>query len=199
MSNFATVGQVLFLVFASGVVTLALFVSVGIAMLWRLRRRNRLHPNVATMAPLAWLIFPGSPARLHRRLRAAIATATFRLPGHGRRKVPSSSVDDLVESLVSEAVAIDEQLVLAARAPRAVRQRILAVTVPQVEKVETLAGRLAVIVSASARPGGMPAANAIQALEDRLDALEVSRQEIINLEAALHFDHAPELDRSSEL
>jgi hypothetical protein len=89
--------------------------------------------------------------------------------------------------------------VLAGRAPRAVRHRIMAVTAPQVTKIETIAGRLAVIVSASARPGGLPAANAIQALEDRLDALEVSRQEIIDLAAALHFDHTPEMDRSSEL
>lgn len=196
MSNFAAVGQVLFVLFASGVVTLALFGSVGIAMLWRLRRRNRLHPKVATMAPLIWLAHPGAPARMHRRLRAAIATASFRLPGQGRRKVPASSVDDLVESLLHEAAAVDEQLVLAARAPRAVRIRIMAVTAPQVTKIETIAGRLAVIVSSSARRGGLPAANAIQALEDRLDALEVSRQEIIDLEAALNFDHTPEENRA---
>ena len=199
MSNFATVGQVLFLFFASGVVTLALFGSVGIAMLWRLRRRNRLHPKVSTAAPLIWLAHPGAPARMHRRLRAAIDTASFRVPGQGRRKVPASSVDELIATLVQEAAAIDEQLVLAARAPRAVRQRIIAVTAPQVTKIEALAGRLAVIVSATARPGGLPAANAIQALEDRLDLLEVSRQEIIDLEAALHFDHTtPEMDRSAE-
>lgn len=198
MSNFSSVGQLLFVAFASSVVLLVLFGTVGIAALWRLRRRNRLHPKVSTMAPLIWLVHPGAPARMHRRLRGAIATATFRLAGQGRRKVPSSSVDDLVTSLLHEAAAVDEQLVLAARAPRAVRLRIIAVTAPQVAKIETIAGRLAVIVSASARPGSMPAANAIQALEDRLDALEVSRQEIIDLETALHFTSAPELDRSAE-
>jgi hypothetical protein len=196
MSNFSDVGHVLFLVFASGVVLLVLFGSVGIAALWRLRRRNRLHPKVPTAAPLSWLVHPGAPARMHRRLHAAVATASFRLPGQGRRKVPSSSVDDLVTSLLHEAAAIDEQLVLAGRAPRAIRQRILAVTGPQVTKIETLSGRLAVIVSSTARPGGMPAANAIQAIEDRLDALEVSRQEIIDLEASLHLSSSPEFDPS---
>jgi hypothetical protein len=95
MSNFAFVGHVLLLLFASGVVTLALFGSLGIAMLWRLRRRNRLHPKVATMAPLIWLAHPGAPARMHRRLRAAIATASSCLqrrrpdrvaPPRGRRR-----------------------------------------------------------------------------------------------------------------
>jgi hypothetical protein len=67
-----------------------------------------------------------------------------------------------------------------------VRRRLVAVTEPHVARLETVAARLAVLVSASARPGGMPAENALQALEDRLDALEVSRQEIADLEAALH-------------
>lgn len=198
MSNFEIVGQLLFVAFASAVVVLALFSSVGIATLWRLRRRNRLHPNISTGVPLSWLVHPGEPARLHRRLRAAVATASFRAPGRGRRRLPASSVDDLVEALLAEAAAIDEQLVLAGRAPRAVRRRIVAVARPQVAKVEALAGRLAVIVSSNARPGGMPTANAIQAIEDRLDLLEVSRQEIIDLEAALHVDHIAEMDRSSE-
>jgi hypothetical protein len=196
MSNFASVGHLLFVAFATGVVLLALFGSVGIAALWRLRRHNRLHPRIATGAPLIWLVHPGAPARLHRRLRAAAATASFRLPGQGRRKVPASSVDDLVQSLIAEAAALDEQLVLAGRAPRAVRHRIVRVSTPQVEKIELLAGRLAVIVSATARPGGLPAANAIQAIEDRLDALEVSRQEIIDLEAALHMHVVQEMDPS---
>ena len=35
----------------------------------RLRRRNRVHPKVASPAPLRWLVMPSTPARLHRRLR----------------------------------------------------------------------------------------------------------------------------------
>jgi hypothetical protein len=66
------------------------------------------------------------------------------------------------------------------------------VTAPQVAKLEAIAGRLAVLVSASARPGGAPAASALQALEDRLDAIEVSRQEIADLEAALFVDLSAE-------
>jgi hypothetical protein len=175
----------LLLAFLTLVVTFAVTASLGMVVLWRLRRRNRLHPKWPTSAPLLWLVHPGAPARLHRRLRAAVATAHYRAPGRGRRKVPHSSVDELVGELLHEAAAIDQQLVLAGRAPRQVRNRLLAVTAPQVAQLEAIAGRLAVLVSASARPGGTPAATAIQALEDRLDALEVSRQEIADLEAML--------------
>lgn len=184
--------RVLLWVFSFAFVAFALFTSLGLVALWRLRRRNRLHPRWPTMAPLVWLVHPGVPARLHRRLRAAVSTAHYRAPGRGRHKVPSSSVDELVVELLHEANALDEQIVLAGRAPRSIRRRLLAVTAPQVDKLEAIAGRLAVLVSAAARPGGAPAANAIQALEDRLDAIEVSRQEIADLEAALFVDLAAE-------
>ncbi|MEA3019591.1 MAG: hypothetical protein QOI47_1115 [Actinomycetota bacterium] len=176
------------LAFASMVIVFTLASSVGLVVLWRLRRRNRVHPQWPTMAPLSWLVHPGTPARLHRRLRHAVATAQYRSPGKGRHRVPGSSVDELIAELLHEAAGVDEQLVLADRAPRAIRKRILGVTIPQVAKLEAIAARLAILVSASARPGGVPAANALLALEDRLDAIEVSRQEIADLEAALQVD-----------
>lgn len=184
--------RLLLWLFVFALLAFGIFSSVGLVAVWRLRRRNRIHPKWPTMAPLAWLVHPGLPARLHRRLRAAVATAHYRAPGRGRHKVPSSSVDELVAELLHEAAALDEQIVLAGRAPRSIRRQLLAVTAPQVTKLEAIAGRLAVLVSASARPGGAPAASAIQALEDRLDAIEVSRQEIADLEAALFIDLAAE-------
>ena len=192
-------GRLLLIVFLVALAMLAIFSSIGIAALWRLRRHNRLHPRWPTMAPLRWLVHPGRPARLHRRLRAAVATAGYRSPGRGRHKVPHSSVDELVLCFLHEAHAVDEQLVLAGRAPAAVRRRIVGVTEPQVAKLETIAGRLAVLVSSSVRPGGQPAANAIQALEDRLDAIEVSRQEIADLEAALFVDLTADDEDNAEL
>jgi hypothetical protein len=185
--------------FSIALVAFVIFSSVGLVALWRLRRRNRLHPRWPTMAPLTWLVHPGLPARLHRRLRAAVATASYRMPGRGRHKVPHSSVEELILELLHEAAAVDEQLVLAGRAPRAIRRQIVSVTEPQVAKLEAIAGRLAVLVSASARPGGAPAANAILALEDRLDAIEVSRQEIADLEAALFIDLSADTPNRSEL
>jgi hypothetical protein len=189
-------GRLLLFLFLVAAASFVLFASIGIALLWRLRRRNRLHPSWPTSAPVLWLVHPGRPARLHRRLRAAVATAGYRAPGRGRHKVPHSSVDELVTALVHEAVALDEQLVIAGRAPAVVRRRLVATTAPQVAKLESVAGRLAVLVSASARPGGVPAAEALQALEDRLDAIEVSRQEIADLEAALFVDLTADDTRS---
>lgn len=165
-------------------------IALGL-VLWRLGRRNRLHPSVATTAPVTWLVSPSRPARLHRRLQAAVHTAGYRAPGRGRRKVPTSSVDELVQELVREATAVDQQLVVAARAPRRVRVRLLGVCDPQVAQLERLAARLAVLVSAGARPGGAPAAAAIRSLEERLDALESARQEIADLEAMLHHTSGP--------
>jgi hypothetical protein len=165
-------------------------VALGL-LLWRLGRRNRLHPSTPTPAPVAWLLSPARPARLHRRLRAAVLTAHFRAPGRGRRKVPTSAVDELVAELLREAVAVDHQLVVAARAPLRVRTRLLGVAEPQVAKLEQLAARLAVLVSATATPGGAPAAAAIGALEERLDALEAARQEIADLEAMLQVAPRP--------
>lgn len=181
-------GRLLIFAFLSALAGLLLFSSLGVAVLWRLRRRNRLHPAWPTSAPLLWLFHPGRPARLHRRLRAAVATANYRSPGRGRHKIPHSSVEELTASLLQEAAAVDEQIVIAGRAPLAIRRQLLAVAAPQVETLEGLAGRLAVLVSSSARPGGVPAAHALIGLEDRLDALEVSRQEIADLEAALFID-----------
>src|SRR3954465_12263710 len=108
------------------VLTFAFASSVGLVVLWRLRRRNRLHPRWPTSAPLSWLLHPGAPARLHRRLRHAVATAHYRSRGLGRHKVPGSRVGDLISELLHEAAAVDEQLVLAGRAPRPIRRRLLA-------------------------------------------------------------------------
>ena len=178
------VADVLLVLVVSFVALMALSsVALGLA-LWRLGRRNRLHPATPTPAPITWLVSPQRPARLHRRLQAAVVTANHREPARSRRrgrKAPTTSVDDLVQELVREAAAVDQQLVVAARAPRRVRVRLLGVCDPQVAQIERVAARLAVLASADARPAGA----AIAALEDRLDALEAARQEIADLEALL--------------
>lgn len=158
-------------------------VALGLA-LWRLGRRNRVHPAIPTPAPVTWLASPQRAARLHRRLRAAVVTANHREPtrrSRQRRGLPTTSVDDLVHDLIREAAAVDRQLVVAARAPRRVRVRLLGVCEPQVAQIERVAARLAVLASADARPSGA----GIGALEDRVDALEAARREIADLEVLL--------------
>src|SRR5688572_29193347 len=109
-----TVTVALLVVLAVTALGVVLPVSV---LLWRFRRRNRLHPRVPTAAPTAWLASPARAARLHRRLRTATLVASVSMPAGRRRAANGSPVDDLAAELLQEAAALDQQLAMAARAP----------------------------------------------------------------------------------
>jgi hypothetical protein len=177
------------------VIFVLFWVSSTAVVLWRLRRRNRVHPRVASAAPLSWLASPGRAARLHRRLRAAVAAAQFR-PGPRRRRrhlMPAGRVHELVTELVQEAVAVDDQLVQAALAPAAVRRHLLAMLETHVVHVECLARRLAALRPDAGRSAASSAA-ALRSLGERVDALEDARSEIDELEALLRLTAGPPLD-----
>ena len=78
--------------------TLLVAAAVGLAM-WQLHRRNRVSPRTPTAAPITWLASPQRASRLHRRLRAAVATARFRPPGSPKRHQPAADLGDLVDDL----------------------------------------------------------------------------------------------------
>ena len=80
---------------------------------WRLRRRNRVHPKVASPAPLRWLVTPSTPARLHRRLQTTVRVASV----HTGRELPSAVAEHAVE--------LDRRVVLAARQPYTSRSAAL--------------------------------------------------------------------------
>jgi hypothetical protein len=170
------------------------WVSSTAVVLWRLRRRNRVHPRVASAAPLWWLVSPGRAARLHRRLRAAVAAAQFR-PGPRRRRhlVPAGRVPELVTELVQEAAAVDDQLVQAALAPASVRRHLLVMLEAHVVHVEGLARRLAALRPDAGRSAASSAA-ALRNLDERVEALENARSEVDELEALLRFTAGPPLD-----
>lgn len=174
-------GDILLFVAAVTATVVLLTGAAAAVVLWRLRRRNRVHAAAPAVAPLSWLVSPGRPARLHRRLQGAARTAQHR-PGRGRRRRTSAAPgDELLDQLLDAAVALDRQLVVAARAPWSVRPGLLAAAERQVVRLEVLAGRLAVLASSEA----VPASARLGELEERLDALEVARQEIAQLEAML--------------
>lgn len=85
-----------------GAVAAAVLVPIAIIR-WHLRRRNRVHPRIASPAPLRWLVAPSAPARLHRRLQTTVRVAST----HTGRAVP-------VE-IAEHAVELDRRVVLAAR------------------------------------------------------------------------------------
>lgn len=111
----------------AGLVVVGGIVAAGLVVRWRLRRANRLHPKVATPAPVTWLVAPTTPARLHRRLQATVRVAS--LPaGNGP---PAAVVDRVVE--------LDHRLVLAARLPTGRRGRELRALAGAVDELDRLA------------------------------------------------------------
>lgn len=118
------------LVVALGV--LAVVVAVGIvvpvvAVRWRLRRRNRVHPKVASPAPLSWLVSPAAPARLHRRLQATVRVASVHRP----RRAP--------DDVALHAIELDRRIVLASRRPHGERGPALRALRAEVDELDRLA------------------------------------------------------------
>ena len=109
-------------------VLLALFVTwvalfgLGLGLeRWRQSRANRVSPAVKSPAPIRWLGSWSRPARLHRRLRAAVVLIHLS-PSPRTREAPSLSVDALRRDLEYQAVELDQHLVVAARHPRTYRR-----------------------------------------------------------------------------
>ena len=107
-------------------VTVSLVVTV-LVVRWRLRRRNRVHPKVASPAPLRWLVVPSTPARLHRRLQTTVRVASV----HTGRELPSAVADHAVE--------LDRRVVLAARQPYASRAAALRALRSEADELDRLA------------------------------------------------------------
>lgn len=108
------------------VVALGMVVPVLIVR-WRLRRRNRVHPKVASPAPLRWLVMPSTPARLHRRLQTTVRVASV----HSGRELPLAVADHAVE--------LDRRVVLAARQPYASRAAALRALRAEADELDRLA------------------------------------------------------------
>lgn len=108
-------------VVALGIVVPVLFVR------WRLRRRNRVHPKVASPAPLRWLVVPSTPARLHRRLQTTVRVASV----HSGRDLPLAVAEHAVE--------LDRRVVLAARQPYASRAAALRALRAEADELDRLA------------------------------------------------------------
>lgn len=170
-----------------------LSVAVGLG-LWALTRHNRVSHEHATAAPLSWVVSPARPARMHRRLRTAVGWVERPLPGE-----PASQHDHLRTKLVDQAVALDLQLVRAARAPRRHRRA----TVRQLSGGVTEVERLAVRVHGLTRPvgvplSGMPAASPsvqqnLADLRHHLDLLDAAHRELTDVERNAGLGPAPDL------
>jgi hypothetical protein len=110
----------------AAVITVAVIIPI-MAVRWRLRRRNRVHPNVPSPAPLTWLVAPSTPARLHRRLQVTVRVAST----HTGRQVPLAVAEHAVE--------LDRRVVLAARQPYGARGALLRDLRAQADELDRLA------------------------------------------------------------
>jgi len=144
---------------------------------WRVRKQLRVRPSVRSVAPTYWLMATTEPARLHRRLRRASATARTA----GERGGPT--IAELADELQDHAVALEHHLVLLSRVWRRERtaRRDL---VGQVVQLEQLSSRLTISAMEVTRPRALSAGspNLLNELTERIDALDQAREELTELE-----------------
>ena len=180
--------EILLAVFAFMLTWVALAAIGMVVLRWRLGRANRVSPAVKSPAPLLWLWTPMRAARLHRRLRTAVALIHLS-PSPRTRQAPSLSVDELRRELEYQAVELDQHLVIAVRHPRSHRRGLLASLDVQVGEVERLALRL----SNMSRPTGTPSSGwagpvtppeVLERMSEQLDLLDAAQLELAEIERA---------------
>lgn len=146
--------------------------------LWWLRFRNRVGRHVPSDAPLHWLWSPTPPARLHRRLRAAVRISE-------RAVKRSKALAPVSAELVDQAVVTDADVVVASRLARAQRRGRLTALTTHVDTIEQLALRVSEL--AHRRELALPAdgRGALEALEERIDLVEQAHDELRRLEGSV--------------
>jgi hypothetical protein len=149
----------------SGVATVA-------ALVWALRRRNRVAHGVRSPAPLLWLCSPVAPARLHRRLRRAVHVAD-----DAATRDRSGAVAELASRLASEAVLLDAELVRVWALPHRARRSYLTDVSARAVTVETSAVRLSGLVPVPVR-NHPSRSEGLQQLTERIDLLVAARADV---------------------
>jgi hypothetical protein len=153
-----------------GVAVVALAVAGAVAFA-RQGKRDYDHSNevvagTATNAPPSWAGDHAPEAKLHRRLRDAVAA------------LPRDDVNALEARLAIEqlALAVDDQLVTVARLPERVRAEPLAQVTAAVEAVEDGVARVA--ANELGQHGAAAVEAALQQLQERVELLAQAHQEL---------------------
>ncbi len=140
------------IVMAVAVGTATLF--IGFAVL-SLRRANRVSPRRRGWAPTRWMWSPSRQARLHRRLRDAVASVRLAVPPPRRRRSPTP-LQDMADELEELAADTDRSLALSRSVHGRDRAVGLSVIAARVESIER-SGRRLVTVAAELDPQLMSA------------------------------------------
>ena len=164
-----------------GAAGFACFVGALTYARWRLRKQLRVRPSTRSAAPTSWLVSTSEPARLHRRLRRAAATA--RVAG-GRG---DATIKALADEIEDHAVALETHLLILSRLWRRERQARKQL-VAQIAQLEVLTTRVATSAVEVNRPRALGAgsSDALAELTERIDALDAARQELTALERSWH-------------
>lgn len=155
--------------------SLAAWLAAFAVVIWCLRRRNRVAPDVRTPAPLGWLASPSWAARLHRRLRRSAEVARASAARSG-----SPMVADLAAELVEQAVLVDADLVAAAQLPVAARWAALSPLAERTATISRSALRLAGLAARAAGPA--PASRSLDRVSERIELLVEAHADLERLE-----------------
>ena len=127
------------------VFTLVLVAGVTAAVVWVVHRKqqraitrdNQLIPGRPTRAPRSWAVSHDPEARLHRRLRDAMAAL------QAVNAMDTGSTVVLRADLEQTAIQLDDQLVAVAQLTPPQREELLQAITTAVESVEAAVGRYA--------------------------------------------------------
>lgn len=175
---------------------LAALIAAVLAVLWavalavrsrrKFRAANDVVPGVKSPAPSSWAGSHSPEARLHRRLRDAVAAVRAAAPAGGDTAMTAPFRD----SLEREALALDERLVAVAALPERVRGEPLEQLEGAVEALEDAAAVLT--TSMGSGPQGLP--RTVADMSERLRLLGEARIEVDQAysEEITHLMSAPE-------
>jgi hypothetical protein len=153
--------------------------AVGAALVMRsLLRANRVAPGRRSAAPLSWLASPRLAARLHRRLRRAVAASDFAVGTIAPAAIP---LREVASELVQRSVSLDDWLVATLGLHPEARRYRLAQLTAEVREIEVSAARLHQLSSDWRRcldQATEATAIPLPDLRERLDAVEAALLEL---------------------
>lgn len=146
-----------------------------------LRKRNQVVPGTPTAAPTAWMASPKAGARLHRRLRTAVAVAR----SSAAAAQANPQLIELSAELEREAIALDGHVVVASRIVGKEGKARMAALSGQVRQIEQMASQMSMLaVQAQAALVAKGNGSALDDLARQLDLLEEARHEVAVVERA---------------
>ena len=154
----------------------------------RLRRKHRVDHKVATGAPAKWMISPGTPARLHRRLvRVGQVAAAISEDHNPKRRLARrgelSPIGAAATDLKAQAITADRQLARMARLAPVARRHTMTELQRQVHELERAATALTSLSVQALTPRSLPYADGVADIRGQLERLAQAQHELDAIDA----------------